>query len=261
MEQYRIRIADPAENMTAFVLDEVPEHDYVRVATGILDKKELKIEQVGFVKEPRLGGISRLEMMGGEFCGNAARSFGYMLCENMGAAKGRVPIEITGCDRPLMVEADLAEGWACTDMPVPLGFDTLVIPEMGSLPVVVTEGISHVILDGRKVDTMMIQMVLSQARKQLRFDALGILFLREEYMFPVVYVRETNSLVYESSCGSGSLACGCYRAREYEEGCFIYCFKQPGGAITAQLNKEAGAVSQCQIEGRVSISDIMTVNL
>jgi len=77
---YNVIIANPAGNITAFVLDNnIEKKDYIYVANKLMEIAELEIEQVGFVKEPKLGGELRLEMMGGEFCGNATRSFGLYL--------------------------------------------------------------------------------------------------------------------------------------------------------------------------------------
>ena len=68
-------IADPAGNITAIVKDGVADDDYRSVAAAIMQDPQWKVEQVGFITEPKVGGEARLQMMGGEFCGNAARSF------------------------------------------------------------------------------------------------------------------------------------------------------------------------------------------
>ena len=72
----RLYYADPAGNITAMVQSPIAPGDRVRVAKAILALG--RAEQVGFLTEPILGGDCRLEMMGGEFCGNAARSLGYL---------------------------------------------------------------------------------------------------------------------------------------------------------------------------------------
>jgi hypothetical protein len=72
---FEIVIADPAKNITIFVhdrLDSKPER--TEAAKLLLADPSLKAEQVGFVIPPA-GNQKywRLEMMGSEFCGNAAR--------------------------------------------------------------------------------------------------------------------------------------------------------------------------------------------
>ena len=68
--EYTVAVLDPAGNVTAIVCSDVPAAERARVAAQILRLPELGIEQVAFLTAPRSGGEIRLEMMGGEFCGN-----------------------------------------------------------------------------------------------------------------------------------------------------------------------------------------------
>ena len=79
--KFTVVMADPAGNRTAIVRSGVPKAERERVAAAIMADPSLRAEQVGFESRPLYGkSLGRLEMAGGEFCGNAARSFGYMLC-------------------------------------------------------------------------------------------------------------------------------------------------------------------------------------
>ena len=66
--------ADPAGNITLFVLDPVPAGDRAGLAARLMAGSDA--EQVGFVCPPVMGGgcAGRMEMAGGEFCGNATRA-------------------------------------------------------------------------------------------------------------------------------------------------------------------------------------------
>ena len=77
--------ADPAGNITLFVLDPVEKSRRADVAAQLMAVPEYKAEQVGFVCTPQEGGDGRMEMMGGEFCGNATRAFGLLTAKKMGA--------------------------------------------------------------------------------------------------------------------------------------------------------------------------------
>jgi diaminopimelate epimerase len=90
---YEIVIADPAKNITVLTLTPVPPEERARVAGALLNDPSLKAEQVGFVIPPPHGAplwrgstLWSLEMMGGEFCGNAARSFGLYVARRTGLA-------------------------------------------------------------------------------------------------------------------------------------------------------------------------------
>ena len=65
--KYSIVLANPANNITVFVLDNIKSKDYKNVAKDILENTDYKAEQVGFVKQPTIGGDIKLEMMGESF--------------------------------------------------------------------------------------------------------------------------------------------------------------------------------------------------
>ena len=54
--KYSIVLANPANNITVFVLDNIKSKDYKNVAKDILENTDYKAEQVGFVKQPTIGG-------------------------------------------------------------------------------------------------------------------------------------------------------------------------------------------------------------
>lgn len=71
-------LADPTKNITVLVTTPVSRALQPELASLLLDL-EPEAEQVGFV-ETAADGQMRLQMMGGEFCGNATMSFGAWLC-------------------------------------------------------------------------------------------------------------------------------------------------------------------------------------
>ena len=76
--------ADPAGNITLFVLDPVEKSRRAEIAAQLMAVPEYQAEQVGFVCTPQEGGDGRMEMMGGEFCGNATRAFGLLTAKKTG---------------------------------------------------------------------------------------------------------------------------------------------------------------------------------
>ena len=71
---------NPVENMTLFVLDPVPREEQMNVANKLMKYSNIHGEQVGFIE--REGSYIRLQMMGGEFCGNATRSLAALMVYN-----------------------------------------------------------------------------------------------------------------------------------------------------------------------------------
>ena len=92
----RIIMADPAGNRTAIVRTPVPADQRAQIAAKLLQIKELRAEQVGFETSPVMGGAGRLDMMGGEFCGNAARSYGYLLWKEKQEAQQKAQDKAAG---------------------------------------------------------------------------------------------------------------------------------------------------------------------
>ena len=67
--ELRYTVIDPTKNITLLVTTPVPRDVQPRVAAELL-RREKDAEQVGFA-EGLAAGNPRLQMMGGEFCGNA----------------------------------------------------------------------------------------------------------------------------------------------------------------------------------------------
>ena len=74
----RVLRADPAGNITLFVLSRVEKKDYATVAKRLMEHTELAVEQVGFIHD------GRMDMEAGEFCGNASRAYGMLVAREKG---------------------------------------------------------------------------------------------------------------------------------------------------------------------------------
>lgn len=243
----RIIMADPAGNRTAIVRTPVPADQRAQIAAKILQINDLRAEQVGFETPSMMGGAGRLDMMGGEFCGNAARSYGYLLWKEKQEAQqdtreieaGNILIEISGSPHPLCVFCDPAQGSSFAEMPMPTAIE--YSPE--GFPLVIGEGITHMILEDREPDQALNLRLIDKYGQS--WDAFGIMFLKGEQLIPVVYVAAAGSLVYESSCGSGSLAAAWYLEQKTAQcGLSSYSFQEPGGTIRAEIRREKdGSVS------------------
>ena len=123
----KITMADPAGNRTAFAEGEVPPELYAAVGAAILKEEDLNAEQAGFLLKPLRGAAGRMEMMGGEFCGNASRSFGLLLGRRNGMKAGeRIPVEVSGSKD--ILEVLLEEDGSWVSMPLPQAITELSLP-------------------------------------------------------------------------------------------------------------------------------------
>ncbi|GHV62594.1 hypothetical protein AGMMS49587_09890 [Spirochaetia bacterium] len=211
-------------------------------------------------------------MMGGEFCGNAARSFGLFVARETGL-KGRhtVTIEISGMQEPLSVHVDTETGRAEVEIPRPVAQGSLSF-EGHILPVFVFEGITHVLAPGLKPDKETFFAIKGLLPEKgvgpsaaagfpsdggHPFDALGVMFYDSEKQFlqPAVYVPATDSLVFESSCGSGSAALAAWKTAGLRDGEGCCDVAQSGGIIEVRVSKHEGEISSITIGGPVGLSE------
>ncbi len=248
--------ADPAGNITVFVTDPVEKKDYSAVSSALLRADELKAEQVGFLTNAMSGGMMRLEMMGGEFCGNALRSAGlYCAVKNGLTGKSAVKMEISGSADVLEVTADADRGTSTAEMPLPERIEEIEIPG-GKAKAVVFEGIVHVILYGRTPDDETVGKTLEAVLEKYDAAAVGMMFIDGDgtHMHPVVYVGATDSLVHESSCASGTAAVMASFLSDRPDGAYELTVRQPGGSIEATGVKRGGVIEKLTIGGSVTLS-------
>lgn len=249
-----IRIADPAGNITIFVMSAVSPQQYATVAAMLLAESKFSAEQVAFHVAPKMGAQGRIEMMGGEFCGNATRSYGYLLSTLLPDHPSEVQVEISGADHPLVVKIDKEHGRCETQMPLPTG-KAIIEFEGEAFDAICFDGIVHIIVPGASRGQAFVDGLLAAVISEIESSAYGIMFLEGDRMTPVVYVCETDSLMWESSCGSGSMAVAALGAMTQIEGVCHRALQQPGGIIEAIARAQDGRVVQCSMGGPVGLSE------
>lgn len=258
--EYTVAVLDPAGNVTAIVCSDVPAAERARVAAQILRLPELGIEQVAFLTAPRSGGEIRLEMMGGEFCGNALRCAGfYQALRNGAQGKSCVFAEISGADGVQPVMADTAEGTASTVMPLPLSVQPAGWADVQAARVTFA-GITHFVIDCAQPDETLVQRAIAAAPGA---SAVGAIFLDRAHggIKPVVFVRETASCVAENSCASGSVATAVVLTADFADGITEIGIGQPGGTLEVGVQRTDGAVTGLSIGGAVRLTQTLTVTL
>lgn len=252
----------PTGNVTLIVETPVSRSEQPAVA-GKLMALDKNAEQVGFVEEPHyLGAALKLQMMGGEFCGNAtiaAAALALSKREPAVGTKDDVWLEISGADEPLCVSIEYTGDGSYTgtvSMPLPeSNFDCELVYEGKSivLPVVRMPGIAHVIATGG-LSPDLAQRAIGEWCRQLDTEALGIMFYDKEnkLLNPLVYVASTDSTMWESSCASGSCAVAAFESFRSGESASL-SLRQPGGTITADSFCKAGALFGLRLNASVKL--------
>ena len=249
-------VIDPTKNITLLVTSPVPRFRQAEAAAWLLEQ-EKGAEQVGFLEFSPAGG-QRLQMMGGEFCGNATMAFGAWLCQQEGLGSGEsaeLLLDVSGVREPV----------PCTITALPecyLGTVTMPLPEKVEmldldgrrLPVVFLPGICHIIAPAREIPATEAETLLRRWSAQLPGEAAGLMLLDEESMSmnPLVYVKPTDSLVWESGCGSGSAAVGAWLT-EHRNAPQCISLHQRGGTINIVTCWQEGHLTKLTITGVVTI--------
>ena len=260
---------NPVENMTIFVLDQLPRKDHITISNRLMDYSNLHAEQVGFIESSKNhADLIRLQMMGGEFCGNATRSLAAFMVhsqhpeiEKIGS-KFMVPLEVSGIDEIINCEVEPLEKtnlyMSKIKMPVPLSINEIIIDYSGNEVKTIRvdlPGITHFIVDRDKInDKDKYYEIIKSVMAKEDYDAFGIMYYdyNKNFMEPLVYVRSTDSLFWERSCGSGSCALGCALAFLNKES-LEKEIHQPGGLLKVSVGYENHNINSLYLNGEVEI--------
>ena len=228
-------LLDPTGNLTCLVLDRVPEEERPRVTARLM----ACCEQVGYLTAPadpraRAG----LRMMGGEFCGNASMATAVYLASRAGQREARMLLEVSGAESLVECEAKRTpEGWqGRVEMPLPRGMESIRL-EGRDLTAVHFPGMTHLILAESGMPRPDAEALMRAAAAELDAPAIGLLQWEEKAggMTPLVFVRESSTLVWETACGSGSCAIACWKAARAGHSVRVRV-AQPGGTLLAEAD-------------------------
>ncbi len=235
MKQIKYFEVDPGGNVTAIVPGVFADQKRKTIARRILDNNPL-IEQVGFwMKARSKESHARLEMAGGEFCGNATRSLAALL-----ERRGRYLLEVSGMTQPIAVRASKKNA----EFIMPLKMFSLR-NNICTLP-----GITHLLTPGK--------IFRGEARIILRNSGLlqekasgvigyGKLNKNTYEIFPIVRVRDIDTLFAETACASGTAAIAYFLSRS--KGAISLKVKQPSGAIFSTEIRKGNLVISGPIQG------------
>ena len=260
MKKLKILVANPSGNITIFVLTPCEQSEYQNIARKLLAHKELKGEQVGFIKS--IGQKNVLEMAGMEFCGNAGRAFALYCAKAQNIMEPTdIVIRETGTDKVLHVNVNPQTNYTNIKMPDPVRIEPWTIPDLhlDKEPILVDlGGIIHIVLRDVEPSEEIFAIVKKAIYAKKYPAALGTIFFdtKTYAMVPIVYAQAVNTTYWEGSCGSGSQATALALSwlNRAANGSFGFKLKQPAGTIIARVEKNGGKILASYIEGHVELS-------
>ena len=259
---------DPSGNITLIVDSFVPREEQSRVA-ALLMVRDSEAEQVGFLEAPEDPCCAvRLQMMGGEFCGNATLSAAAVVMRQLGLDAGDMLIEVSGSPGPVKVTGVMSAPGRFdgeVDMPLPEsiyecsfldGFDC------HTLPLVRFPGICHAIVSAGTLTREKAEAVIAPWCRQIGSEALGLMFFDKDKntLTPLVYVEPTGTAVWEGSCASGTAAVASYLAELDGEHASV-CLFEPRGRLSAEAACSGSQVTSLKLSGSAVIRGKNTVLL
>lgn len=268
-DQLRFVKIDPAGNTTILVLDAVQADRRSLVARKLMGASEVFAEQAAFIdaSPPRPCDMG-IQMMGGEFCGNAVRSAAawkvfdrqrWQPIPSYGE-KAELEISCSGIDhnvRCTVMQRGRSEFDVMADMPLPVSVGPI---SLGGYTFwrAVFPGIVHYCFfhdeemtaaDKKKITEMVLEHFPVPAG-----SAEGILFRCGDRLDPFVYVKDTDTLINESSCGSGTAAAAACEAVMNRRMFVKIRAVQAGGTIVGEADCANGCVTSLRIGGLVRIT-------
>ncbi|MEK4113437.1 diaminopimelate epimerase [Paenibacillus sp. DS2363] len=256
----------PTQNMTILVKTDHAAEKYNHIATRLMSYDNVYAEQVGFIEPKRRPeAVARLEMAGGEFCGNACMALAAHLASEAGLAQQEsmdIMLEVSGTDQLIMCHVKKQQNeYDCqVTMPIPKQIEQRTIRYEGielDMVIIRYAEFIHIVIEVDDFDDAMKKRAQTLARLlglTLGDKLIGILLYQShsEEMAPLIYVPELDSLIWERGCGSGTASVGAYLAWSQQRGITQY-IKQPGGAIKVVAQWNGAELGSITIEGSVGI--------
>lgn len=257
---YRYTIIRPGGNNTALVLGIERNFNKRKQINDQIMKKYSKVEQVGFVNpnptEPEL------LMAGGEFCGNATRSAAWYILDGK---PGEIFIKVSGAGTKLRAGVD-EKGNAWAQMPIYANPSKITSLGNGSA-IIPMEGITYVVIENiySRASTDKLKQITMQLLRDLGLDksvpAAGVVFSNKSRsgvkIRPVVFVRDINTLFYESACGSGATAVGLLEALKKGGSVNLPVVQPTGMLINVRVSFNGTEFEQAIISGLVTVLKVM----
>ncbi|WP_436861697.1 histidine racemase CntK [Staphylococcus caeli] len=240
---------NPTGNMTVLVHSKHDRTEYAEIANQMMQTSHICCEQVGFIESARSENNQnfKLVMSGNEFCGNATISFLHYLNEQRlikefhkqaSSNKQTLQIQVSGCSD--LVDCKVHnDGYYEVSMPQPQCVNQVQLT-LRTQSITVTrinyESYLHYVIPIDYTSQELQQEIEHFVRTtqwNQSFKTVGIMLFNraEQFLTPLIYLPEIQSIIWENSCGSGTASIGIFEAFHTKSPCESLVVNQPGGHI------------------------------
>ncbi len=235
-------IYNPAGNITALVVGDEYNLEQRMLINNRIMEKEPKVEQVGFVSQKDI----KLTMAGGEFCGNATRcAILYYIGKQQ-----NIEIEINNNRLKAGINEE-KEIWC--EMPIE-GYNIENLDD--NIYKVVLKGITILVVKEIENYTNLKQNAMDLIKKyNLDDDAIGVMFVENVEdiikMYPIVWVKEIDTLFFENACGSGTTAVTMLESWLKKSSNKYDVMQQSGEILKTEITIENDIIKRAILKGKI----------
>ncbi|MFS0599333.1 diaminopimelate epimerase [Peribacillus frigoritolerans] len=257
---------NPTQNMTILVKTNDLLEEYKHIASKIMSYDSVHAEQVGFIEKPiNNKAAAKLQMAGGEFCGNACMALAAFIASEKGLNHNdlaEIILEASGTDKLItcQMRRNLDEYHCLVTMPIPKKIEQRTIKYDGNdlnIIIVRYHEFIHIVIEVDEFREIVREKAQSLAKLlgvTLGANLIGVLLYKSksEEMAPLIYVPHLDSMIWERGCGSGTASLGAYLAWK-KKGEIVTNIRQPGGDIKVFATCHGDELTSLMIEGAVQI--------
>ncbi len=254
----RIVVAYPSGNTTAIIFDEITDcnrkllNKRVMQAWKLQQPEQPEIEQCCIITNPKdPDAIARVEMLGGEFCGNATRSALWLLA---GGKRRTGLVEVSGVNRPLIFSRDKE---VMLEMPLPRGGELVRRVPEGLL--VQLDGIAQLVVteppSGQAPRQPLTSLLETNRYNVTMQPAVGVSYYdktsrKAEFC---VWVKDVDTIFDETACGSGTCAIGVAQSWLACKSIALDVIQPSEEVIRTETSYKPSGVDASFIKGAVSV--------
>jgi len=269
MEMVKYVKVNPNKNTTILVLNKYPRKKYPILAKQLMNPESVYAEQVGFVENPSAPQADAgLYMMGGEFCANAVASLCAYLAYKRDVESGEracFQLEVSGSDSLVSCEVRrCGDGYRIKiTMPIPLEIHKRELNYQSKhveFGFVEYSGNCHVIIpdDSHCERSKKLARHILHREIRKKYATKGVTLFSEirQSILPLICVEETNTEIWENSCGIASATLAVYLAFKQETDVTIDIEQPSGDFIQAHAAYQDGTIRKVTIEENVFLSSL-----
>lgn len=269
MEKIKFVKMNPNKNATIIVLNDYPREKYAILSKELMRLESVYAEQVGFIeKATDTQAYCRLHMMGGEFCANAVASLcTYLAYEEKieVGEKTQCKLEVSGSKNLIECETQrLSKGYrARITMPLPFEIREGSLTYRGQdikFGIVEYSGICQAIVYDEfqnEQSKLLAHHILNHGMKE-DYATKGVTLFSNKSLniLPLIYVKETNTEIWENSCGIASASLAVYMAYKQAKDITINIAQPSGDYVCAHAAYDNGFIHRVTIEEDVFLSSM-----